>query len=292
MQRARSSVPSCPTLRSEPAKDKGMMRRSKPGDRLRRGFVASGTALALLVAPMAAVSSAAVPPGIQHATTFLGTPTVGPLFPPGNSTHSCTASVITSSSGSLLVTAAHCLLGTGIGWTFAPGYHDGVSPNGAWTVIGAFVDPSWEIGTSASADLAVLRVARQKVHGTEKTLQQVVGSNNVGDAPSIGTKVSIAAYGFGSNDRPKTCTPKVKKSDGALAFDCTPYPGGTSGAPWLVSGKGHTTLVGTISGLHQGGCTPWRSYSVTFGPWVKAIVAAADAGLKPETLPKPPGDGC
>ncbi len=268
------------------------MSRRNAGDRLRQGLVASGIAVALLVAPMAAPSGAAVPAGVQHATSFLGTPTVGPLFPSGSSTHICTASVVTSSSGSLIVTAAHCLLGTGIGWTFAPGYHDGLAPHGSWTVIGAYVDPAWEVGTSSSADLVVLRVSRQKVHGVEKTLQQVVGSNEVGSAPNTGIKISVPAYGFGSNDRPKTCATNVKKSDGALAFDCTPYPGGTSGAPWLVVKNGHATLVGTISGLHQGGCTPWRSYSVTFGPWVKAVIAAADAGLKPETLPKPPGDGC
>ncbi len=54
---------------------------------------------------------------------------VGALFADGS--HFCTASVVHSEAGDLVLTAAHCVRD---GMTFAPGYHDGVTPFGMWTV--------------------------------------------------------------------------------------------------------------------------------------------------------------
>src|SRR5690242_13810475 len=58
-------------------------------------------------------------------------PAVGALFLDG--AHYCTASVVHSDQGDVLLTAAHCIHdGEGgdylTGVTFAPGYHDGVAP--------------------------------------------------------------------------------------------------------------------------------------------------------------------
>ena len=48
---------------------------------------------------------------------------VGPLFRDGlDNGHSCTASVVTSASGHVLLTAAHCISGSAVGWAFAPGW--------------------------------------------------------------------------------------------------------------------------------------------------------------------------
>ena len=85
-------------------------------------------------------SEGAVP--LPQAHSFSGLRSVGPLFPSGSSIHTCTASVIASRTGDLVITAAHCLSGTGAGWRFAPGYDNGAEPYGSWKVVGLSRCPS------------------------------------------------------------------------------------------------------------------------------------------------------
>ena len=76
-------------------------------------------------------------------TPFPGTAAVGALFSVSNGTlgdHFCTASVVHSPHGNLLVTAAHCLSGRTGTIAFVPGYHDGSRPQGVWYVSKVFVD--------------------------------------------------------------------------------------------------------------------------------------------------------
>jgi len=52
----------------------------------------------------------------------------------------------------IVVTAAHCVASFGkkqyySGWTFIPGYRDGVAPFGKWTVAKAFVLSAYPDGT-------------------------------------------------------------------------------------------------------------------------------------------------
>src|SRR4051794_39345905 len=79
-----------------------------------------GTALlamvVLVIGLWSSASAAAdppAPPGTPTASSFAGTPTVGPLFEDGFSTpHGCPASVIASPRHDLILTAAHCVSGT------------------------------------------------------------------------------------------------------------------------------------------------------------------------------------
>src|ERR1700733_2869710 len=88
--------------------------------------IAGGLALAMLAAP--GIASAKPPAGTQKATTFPGTPTVGALFDSATSkTHFCTASVVASPRGNVLITAAHCIEGSAKGWSYAHGFRRGVS---------------------------------------------------------------------------------------------------------------------------------------------------------------------
>src|SRR6476469_8930656 len=94
-----------------------------------------GIVLAVLAVLTPATSATAATP---TATTFTGTPTVAPLFRGGPTLdHECTASVIGSRHRNLVLTAAHCLFGVVRGWQIAPGYHDGRTPYGVWTVAAA-----------------------------------------------------------------------------------------------------------------------------------------------------------
>ncbi len=206
--------------------------------------------------------------------------------------HTCTASVIASRTGDLVITAAHCISGTGAGWRFAPGYHDGVEPYGSWNVVGFYGATAWVQSTLASSDYAIVKVAPLVIRGKEHTLQGFVGANRLSSAPASGATVTVPAYAFGSNDRPVTCTVRISYQGIYPAFTCTPYAGGTSGAPWLEHVHGAMSVVGVVGGLHQGGCTPVTSYSAPFNATILAIAASAAKGGAPSPFPPAPSDGC
>ena len=251
--------------------------------------VLGGTVLAACASPKT-TSDGTVP--LPQAHSFSGLRNVGPLFPPGSSIHTCTASVIASRTGDLVITAAHCLSGSGAGWRFAPGYDNGVEPYGSWNVVGLYGAPAWLHSTLASSDYAIVKVAPRVVKGKAQTLQDVVGANRLATAPVYGATVTVPAYAIGSNDRPLTCTVRVSYQGIYPAFTCNPYVGGTSGAPWLEHSRGTNTVVGVIGGFHQGGCTPMRSYSAPFNATTLAIAASAAKGTTPSQFPVAPSDGC
>src|SRR5450755_4634946 len=93
------------------------------------------TATVTLTGACTSPGDAAKPPGTPAPHTFGGTQSLGALFRPGSTDHTCTASVIDSTARNLLVTAAHCISGTAQGYSFVPGYHGGVEPFGSWTVL-------------------------------------------------------------------------------------------------------------------------------------------------------------
>jgi V8-like Glu-specific endopeptidase len=160
---------------------------------------------------------------------------VGALYDsPTTDRHSCTASVVASPGGDVLLTAAHCIAGTGAGDVFAPGFHDGVSPLGRWTVTGAYLDPGWLTDQDPHRDFAFLTAAPQTIDGRTRSIQSVTGANRLGLGASAGQTVTIPAYPGGTDNEPVTCTTPVYLHDGYPAFNCDPYVGGTSGSPWIA----------------------------------------------------------
>ena len=232
------------------------------------------------------------PPPPPIARTVVSIPTVGPLFFPSvlglgpalGLPHYCSASVVHSASADLVLTAAHCVYGIGTGTEFAPGFHDGTSPFGVWSVVQAYVDPRWSAYADPHYDVAVLRVAPRD----GRRLESVVPGNPLGAAPATGTYVTVDGYGAGSGGRPLTCTAPVYYTGGFPSFDCGGLVDGVSGGPWLDNG----TVVGVVGGLHQGGCTADTSYSAPFGPAVDALVARAAAGGRSDLVLPALGDGC
>ncbi len=215
--------------------------------------------------------------------------TVGPVFrTPVPVVHDCTASVVASRTHDLIMTAAHCVYGLALGWTFAPGYDAGQFPFGVWTVTATFVDPAWQQRQDPHHDVAILRVAR---HGGQG-IQDVVGANHVAPAPRSGRSVLVIAYNAGAGDRAIRCRTQVYYTAGFPSFDCPGFAGGSSGGPWLARAAGRTVVRGLIGGLHQGGCTADTSYSPRFGHQVRALLARATAGGHGDLAPVPGSDGC
>jgi V8-like Glu-specific endopeptidase len=242
-----------------------------------------------------AMADPPAPPGTPTATAFAGISTVGPLFRSGlDHNHSCTASVIASPGHDLVLAAAHCVSGTAAGWQFAPGYDNGRTPYGVWTVTHAYVDPKWSNAQDAQHDFAILQVAHQRIDGRDDGIEDVTGGNILAPAPRSGQPITDVAYNSGIDDRPIRCTTTVYDTDGYPSFNCHGYVGGSSGSPWLstLPGSHRTFVQGLIGGLHQGGCYEYTSYSSAFRLDVYTLLLRATFGLHPDTVPRAGGDGC
>jgi hypothetical protein len=233
-------------------------------------------------------------PSTSSATAqhFDGMTSVGVLFGKGSTSPGCTASVVSSPKGDIIITAAHCMSGTGAGLTFAPGYENGKDPYGLWTVTAAYGASGWISSGDTSDDFAFLVVADKTVNGKQESLQSVVGGNTLGSAPASGATVTIPAYGQGAYTTPITCTTTALYDGSFPQFNCTPYEDGSSGSPWLEETSDGDVLVGIIGGLHQGGCYAYTSYSAPFGATTKATYQAAVDGSTPSTFPSAGGNGC
>ena len=239
-------------------------------------------ALLLALVPVASASAA-----LPTAQSFRGISQVGVLLLP-NGTHYCSASVVSSRHRDLLLTAAHCVTGTGLGIRFAPGYRNGRAPYGVWSVTKMYVDPGWVRGQDPHRDYAFLRVAALR----GRALQPTVGSIDLGRTPPRGRRVTVIGYPVGSGNAVR-CTVPLRYSDGFPRIDCHGFVGGTSGGPFLHTGSaGHRWLVGLIGGLHQGGCTEATSYSPYFGPAIAALRDRADDDGPGDVVPPAGPSGC
>jgi V8-like Glu-specific endopeptidase len=253
--------------------------------------VASGPARGGSASALAA-GSAMRAARIQSARKVRSIPSVGPLFPantlaagPGLAvSHFCSASVVHSASHDLVLTAAHCVRGSGRGIQFAPGFHDGISPRGVWSVRRAYLDARWRRDRDPQHDFAVLDVAPRNGNHVEDGITAA----RLGAAPAPGTSVTVDGYVAGRGGEPITCAAPVYYTRGYPSFDCAGYAGGVSGGPWLTGGH----VVGVIGGLHEGGCTPSTSYSSDFLADVAALLTRAERGGPGDVMLLTGGDGC
>jgi V8-like Glu-specific endopeptidase len=253
------------------------------------GVPAVALAIHLRATPAAHAAGRHVP--ASHTTK--GVPQVGALFANGSTAqHQCTASVVDSSRGDVLLTAAHCVSGSGAGMVFAPGYHDGISPYGRWTVTAAHLAPAWLRSQDPHDDFAFLSVAPHAIQGRLTEMQQVTGAYRVGSEPRSGQAITVQGYPEASNQGPRTCRTKVYFTDGFPSFDCRGYVAGTSGGPWLVQTSSGTRVVGIIGGRKQGGCVDSSSYSSPLTQAARRAYVRASDHDPANVAPPPPGDGC
>ncbi len=232
-----------------------------------------------------------MPMDLPQAVNVHAQPTVAAVFEGGSETsdHSCTASVVSSTSGDLLITAAHCVSGQGTDITVAPGYDAGSTPYGVWSVTAVFVDRAWEVEQSASDDVAILRVAPTVANGLTRTLQDVTSADPLGTTPGRSTPVTVQGFNAGTDDQAISCMAGLNTTAGNPTFQCGNYRDGSSGSPWFATGSdGVTRVIGVIGGLDQGGCTNQTSYSPVFGAAVHNLLSRAEqAGDDGDTLPSP-----
>ena len=208
---------------------------------------------------------------IPTATTVSPDPRVGPIFLGGLDLHTCTGSVVHSSTGDLIVTAAHCMAKPFTA-AFVPGFANAAAPSNVWTVDAVYLDPLWVAARDPRFDYAFARVSRP---GGGLIEAQVGSALSLGPAPPPGSQASIIGYAAGVGGTSVGCQSFTGVTlRGFPSLLCTGLPDGTSGSPWIRG----ATVTAVTGGLQRGGCTPWVSYSAPFTQRTAALLARAEAG--------------
>lgn len=231
-------------------------------------------------APRSVPQAPVAPKGTPTAVHFDGVPAIGALFfTTGMTKHFCTASVTDSQPGDLVLTAAHCVYGSGYATNIAyvPMYHDGTRPYGTWPVTSITIAPGWRAGHNPDLDFAFLTVAAVEGHSVQSVTR--------GLALGLGGSYAMAVQLVGFNDtdsQPVHClTQSFEFRPGQLESYCHDYWDGTSGGPWITgfsTRAGTGTVRGVIGGYQQGGIYEWASYSPYFGSQLAALFALAQRG--------------
>ncbi|WKK22062.1 hypothetical protein QZH56_25075 [Streptomyces olivoreticuli] len=208
------------------------------------------------------------------ARHFDGVPAVGVLFYVGEDMkdHHCTASVVHSPKGNLIITAGHCSFGDDA--AFVPDYRTGAAkqPYGVWAVDRTFVDPRrTDTGEGSDLDFAFATV---KPDSLGRRLERVTGANRLVRTPGYTNRVTVIGYPDADDDpadQAIRCTAMTSRLDDRrqLKMRCDGFFSGTSGSPWLMHFDEKTKtgdLVGVLGGLNGGGPDGDTSSQISYSP--------------------------
>jgi len=252
--------------------------------------------IGLIVAVAVVVGAAFSPPARSSTTvpadlaTFGQTTAIGALFtlsPAGElESHFCTASVVDSPAGDLVLTAAHCMLNkTADQVAFVPDYSAGHMPYGVWTVTSVVEDHRWQKSADADDDFAFLVVDQA---GSPVPVQDLTGGETLGISTVPGRQVKVAGYP-NTGDTMVSCENTVVAFNSRqFQFDCDGFTDGTSGSPLLADAvpvgatglaatEGVDMVIGVIGGYEQGGYTASVSYAARFATSLAALYQQAEA---------------
>lgn len=194
---------------------------------------------------------------------------------PGIGDYACSATVITSGSGSLLVTAGHCAYDVerqvaATDLAFVPGYARDSFPYGIWPITHLIVDKDWARG-KLDHDYAMMRTVAPPALGS---LQSQVGSRGIGFNQA--RKQRLQAFGYPAKGKPAYDGDKLVRCESGYLPD--PYKSGgprsrgmrcnqqqgSSGGGWVAK---HEYVVSNTSHGY-----PRLSDNMFFGPYYGADV--------------------
>jgi len=208
-----------------------------------------------------ASGSASIPDPVH----FAGVPTVGALFfTTGTQSHFCTASVVDSQRGDIILTAAHCVYSNSYvsNIAYVPEWHDGISPYGTWAVTSITVAQGWISAQDPDLDFAFLTVA--PASGRSKPIQQVTGGLRLGVKAGYSHKIYVIGYNSTDSEPVGCATASGEFAPAQMRFYCNDYQDGTSGGPLILDfdpSTGSGVVFGEIGGYQAGGDYPYVSYS-------------------------------
>jgi V8-like Glu-specific endopeptidase len=241
---------------------------------------------------IATATATATTPAMPVSQATDGVRAIGALYPSGSDQHDCTAAVVESAAEDTLITAAHCISGTGRGMIFEPGEHGGQAPYGIWTVTAAYPSGNWIVSQDPDDDIAFLTVAPRQIDGRRTEIQQATGGYRLGTTARSGQRATITGYPAGTDNDPITCAVTVYRTREFPSFDCRGYVAGTSGTPWLHATERGLEIIGVIGGRNQGGCHDYTSYSSPMTAGVLTAYQRAAAGARSHVVPSAGSDGC
>jgi V8-like Glu-specific endopeptidase len=173
--------------------------------------------------------------------------------------NSCSATVVTSFSRDLILTAGHCVNvprgGGQVNWAtdllFVPGYRNGVSPLGEYPAVNAGTPSLWAVAGVISFDLGIVKLAA----AGGIAIQDLLGSRGVSFNRSAKSFKGQTVQAFGypaapnpgyNGERPILCNSPILGFDG---FSGSPVIGpchqqqGASGGGWVQNGGIVTSLT-------------------------------------------------
>jgi V8-like Glu-specific endopeptidase len=236
-----------------------------------------------------AVPEIAAPKGIPRAVPFSGSPTTGALFyTTGGKNHFCTASVVDSTAGDMVLTAAHCVYGKNFATNieYVPGYHDGKQPYGAWPVAKITVASGWESSHNPNLDFAFLTTASMG----GQPIQARTGGLTIGFTRWYNDKIEVIGHNDTDAEPIRCATKSFKFRTGQMEFYCHGFWTGTSGGPWIIGYNAKTgtgTVFGVIGGYEGGGDYEWASYSAYFGSATRSLYQQVERQTPPVPKPMP-----
>ena len=235
------------------------------------------------------VPAVSAPKGTPHAVPFSGSPTTGALFyTTGGKNHFCTASVVNSPGGEIVLTAAHCVYWKGFAANieYVPGYHDGKQPYGAWPVAKITVATGWKSAHNPDLDFAFLTIAPVG----DRTVQARTGGLNIGFTRWYSEKIEVVGYNDTGAEPIRCATKSFRFRVGQMEFYCHGFWTGTSGGPWIIGYSARTgtgTVFGVIGGYELGGEYEWASYSAYFGSAARSLYIQVERQTAPHPTPSP-----
>jgi hypothetical protein len=236
-----------------------------------------------------AVPDVTAPRGTPRAVSFTGSPTTGALFyTTGGKNHFCTASVVDSTAGDMVLTAAHCVYWKGFATyiEYVPGYYDGKRPYGAWPVAKITVASGWKSSHNPDLDFAFLATA--SVAG--RRIQARTGGLTIGFTRWYGEKIEVIGHNDTDAEPVRCATRSFRFRTGQMEFYCHGFRTGTSGGPWIIgynARNGTGTVFGVIGGYELGGDYEWASYSAYFGSATRSLYTQVERQTAPLPKPKP-----
>ena len=211
---------------------------------------------------------------------------IGALFLGAGDLHTCTAGVLDSTAGDLIITAAHCVA-EGMDTTFVAGFKDTADP--AYDLEGRRDLPRPAMGEepgSAGGLRDPARGARRRRVGRGgrgwRTHSGFRAESRARSCPSPATGLASEAVRSAARGRPESAP------GGFPSLPCAGLVDGTSGAPWTVG----PTITGLVGGLDGGGCDENISYSPPFDDAVVALLTRAEAGGPADPAPTTFDDDC
>jgi hypothetical protein len=227
------------------------------------------------------------PKGIPTASKFNGSPTTGALFyTTGGKAHFCSASVVDSPQGDLLLTAAHCVYDKSVASNveYVPEYHDGKDPYGTWPVRAITVTYDWKTSHDTDFDFAFLAVSPEN----RKSIQATTNGLTLGINLSDNQKIEVIGHNDTDNEPVRCATKSFWFRTGQMEFYCHGFWTGTSGGPWIIgynAANGEGKVFGVIGGYEGGGDYEWTSYSSYFGDTARSLYRQAESEPAPKPTP-------